>query len=440
MWLLPHLTAISGAAVRAYYRASRDGGGVPPSGPALLVANHPNSLLDPALLAWAARRPVRFLAKAPLFRHPIVGWLIRGSGSLPVYRAQDDPALMDRNEDTFRAVFDALAGASAVALFPEGISHSEPGMAPLKTGAARIALGSVARTGAAFPIIPIGLVFREKDVFRSDAHAVVGAPIEWDDIAMRGAEDRAAVRELTDRIDRGMRAITLNLARWEDEPVVRTAEAVWATTRGAEGGPAARVTRLALTADGLARLRAREDKRWDELARDVREHARLLSVLRVDPADVEADRSLSTAGRWAFRRFTLIGAAQLALAALTIALFWIPYRATDMLARALEKTRAGIATYRVLGGVVVFGVWTLGLAYAVSRLFGWVAGTASLIGVPALAIAGLYAVEHWRDTIATARRWITLRHRDPRIGALRERQRELADRLDAALAALQQNP
>ena len=68
---------------------------------------------------------------------------------------------------------------------------------------------------------------------------------------------------------------------------------------------------------------------------------------------------------------------------------------------------------------------------------GWATGLATFVGLPAVAVAGLYALEHWRDTIGTARRWITLRRRDPRVGTIRERQRELADRLDAALAALQ---
>ena len=70
---------------------------------------------------------------------------------------------------------DALASGAAVALFPEGISHSEPSLAPLKTGAARIALGAAPRAGGAFPIVPIGLVFRAKEIFRSEAHASVGA-------------------------------------------------------------------------------------------------------------------------------------------------------------------------------------------------------------------------------------------------------------------------
>ena len=108
MWLLPHFSAVSAAAVRVYYRASVDGESVPSTGPVLLVGNHPNSLFDPAFVAWVAKRPVRFLAKAPLFTNPLVGWLVRGSGSIPVYRRQDDATLMGRNDDTFRAVHDAL--------------------------------------------------------------------------------------------------------------------------------------------------------------------------------------------------------------------------------------------------------------------------------------------------------------------------------------------
>lgn len=79
-----------------------DGERVPRDGPVLLVANHPNSLLDPMLVAAAARRPVRFLAKAPLFTDKRVGWLMRAVGAIPVYRRSDDPAQMERNEEMFR--------------------------------------------------------------------------------------------------------------------------------------------------------------------------------------------------------------------------------------------------------------------------------------------------------------------------------------------------
>ncbi|MGI9189188.1 MAG: hypothetical protein ACR2F9_03500 [Longimicrobiaceae bacterium] len=66
MWLLPLFSRVSLAAARTFYRLEVAGGAVPPEGPVLLVANHPNSLFDPALVAAVARRPVRFLAQAPL--------------------------------------------------------------------------------------------------------------------------------------------------------------------------------------------------------------------------------------------------------------------------------------------------------------------------------------------------------------------------------------
>ena len=435
MWLLPHLSAVSGAAVRVYYRASRSGEAVPRSGPVLLVGNHPNSLLDPAFLAWVARRPVRFLAKATLFTDPLVGWIIRASGSIPVYRKQDDPALMDRNEDTFRAVHAARAGGSAVALFPEGTSHSDPTLAPLKTGAARIALGAAGQIGGAFPIIPVGLVFRAKDRFRSQAHAVVGTALAWDDLAARGVDDREAVHELTARIDRAMRGVTLNLARWEDEPVVRTAEAVWAATHGAGDAPETRVARLAVTTDALAALRAGGDAQWDRLARDVREHARVLRALGVRPRDVQLDTNIGAAARWALRRFTIGGTLGGAAAALAIALFWLPYRVTGFAVARMHTEKDTQSTYRVFAGFVVFTSWIVALAGLTLAAFGWLAGAVALVALPALAIAGLHGAERWRWTLATARNWMLLRRGDPRIASLRDRQLDLSRRLDAALAA-----
>jgi glycerol-3-phosphate O-acyltransferase/dihydroxyacetone phosphate acyltransferase len=128
-WLMP---VISHLGVRSYYRVTLSGSRVPTEGPVLLVANHNNSLVDPALVVVAAERNVRFLAKEPLFRDRLIGWLIRAVGSVPVYRQQDDPAKLAQNLDSFRDVHAVLAGGDAVGIFPEGISHSASQLAPLK--------------------------------------------------------------------------------------------------------------------------------------------------------------------------------------------------------------------------------------------------------------------------------------------------------------------
>ena len=117
MWLHPWVHRISRAAAGIYYRMSTAGPRVPRRGPVLLVANHPNALLDPVLVAAAARRPVRFLAKAPLFAIPVVGAVVRAAGSIPVYRQQDDKSLTGRNADSLRAAQEELA--AGIYLEPE---------------------------------------------------------------------------------------------------------------------------------------------------------------------------------------------------------------------------------------------------------------------------------------------------------------------------------
>src|SRR5688500_6941161 len=188
MWLHPWVHRISRAAAGIYYRMSTAGPSVPRRGPVLLIANHPNALLDPVLVAAAARRPVRFLAKAPLFAMPVLGALVRAPGAIPVSRQQDDKTATGRNADSLRDAPAALAAG-------------------------------------AVPVIALGFVLREKDTFRSEALVVAGEPVRWDDLAGRGPDDVEAARDLTARLDAALRDVTVNLEHWADRPIVECAEA-----------------------------------------------------------------------------------------------------------------------------------------------------------------------------------------------------------------------
>lgn len=271
---------------------------------------------------------MRFLAKAPLFADWKIGWLVKASGAIPVYRRVDDPGQMDRNVDMFRAVHAALARGSAVGIFPEGLSHSEPALAPLKTGAARIALGAHALTRRTFPIVPVGLVFRQKDVFRSEALALTGEPVPWDDLAARGMEDAEAARALTERIGEALRAVTVNLERWQDQPLVDCAVRVWEAERGTPPDPADRVARLEVTTRILADVRRRGDLAAAALARDVEGHRRRLARLRLRPADLVADVGLPRGVSWTARRVPLLMPLAAVVAFAGFLLFWAPYRLT----------------------------------------------------------------------------------------------------------------
>jgi glycerol-3-phosphate O-acyltransferase / dihydroxyacetone phosphate acyltransferase len=428
VWLLPVFSPVSSLAVRTFYRLTVSGGTVPEEGPVLLVANHPNSLMDPALVSAVAGRPVRFLAKAPLFTDPLVGFLVRGSGSLPVYRHSDGAGDVSKNEDTFRAVHAALAEGAAVAIFPEGMSHSEPSLAPLKTGAARIALGGAALLGRALPIVPVGLVFRRKETFRSEALAIVGEPVDWADLAARGVDDHDAVRELTARLEDALHAVTLNLERWEDAPLVEMAEAVFSAEIKTDPSAAARVARLKRTTDALARLRGERPGAWEALARDVHAHARLLRVLKMTPVEVKASASAAEAARWTFRQLTVLRSL-LPVAAIGFVLYYVPYRLTGILEARAKPAQDIRATYKALMGAALHIAWTIVLAVVAGVLFGWIAGVAALVVLPVVAFLTVIVVDMWRRASGEARRFFVRARRGEALLELRERQRALAQRL-----------
>ena len=222
------------------------------------MANHPNSLLDPTLVAASTDRPVRFLAKAPLFTDMKIGWLMKAAGAIPVYRRSDDPSLMSRNEDAFRAVFEVLGDGAVVGIFPEGISHSEVfDGAPEDRCRADRAWRCIERVGARFQSCRSDLSFRDKDTFRSDAFVVRGPPLAWDDLAARGPDDVDAVRELTSRIDTALRSVTINLGSWEDRPIVECAVRIWEAEKGTPSRDAERLSRMEFTT-GRAGARSRE--------------------------------------------------------------------------------------------------------------------------------------------------------------------------------------
>jgi glycerol-3-phosphate O-acyltransferase / dihydroxyacetone phosphate acyltransferase len=433
MWLLPFLPRIARFALRVYYRLDTAGPAVPASGPVLLVANHPNSLLDAAFVAGAARRPVRFLAKAPLFEDRLVGWLVRAAGAVPVYRAMDDPGQTARNAEAFEAVHAALAAGAAVGIFPEGISHSQPSLVSLRTGAARIALGAAELHGTAFPVIPVGIILRQKERFRSEALVLVGEPVDWNDLARQGAQP-TAVREMTRRIDRSIRDVTVNLERWEDEPLVQGAVEVWTVETGRAPEPAQRVAWTREAAETLARLRRTGDPTWTPVARDLERHLRALRVLRFNPADIREAASLPAAARWTLHKlvlFTIFGIP----GALGVVLFWIPYRVTGALearARVLHDVRA---TFRVLVGGVLFTSWTVMLILVAAMLAGWTAAGLALLLLPILGILALALRDRASDARFAAIRFLRLR-RAARVDELRERQRGLAERLARLREAL----
>jgi len=105
---------------------------LPAQGGAIVVANHISGL-DPLLLAAASPRPLRFLIAKEYYDNPLLTWLYRLAGCIPVERT-------GKPEQAFKAALQALRDGEVVALFPQGgIHHPKRLPTRLKTGAVRLA-------------------------------------------------------------------------------------------------------------------------------------------------------------------------------------------------------------------------------------------------------------------------------------------------------------
>jgi hypothetical protein len=127
-------------------------------------------------------------AKATLTENPLIALLFRMLGVVPLRRISDEVrkstgASVDRSRNTeaFREIMDVLERRGAVLIFPEGKSHNELGLEPLRSGLARLALQ--ARNERSIPgvrILPVGLVFENKGVPGTIAGVNIAEPIEID--------------------------------------------------------------------------------------------------------------------------------------------------------------------------------------------------------------------------------------------------------------------
>ncbi|MBI3511994.1 MAG: 1-acyl-sn-glycerol-3-phosphate acyltransferase [Bacteroidetes bacterium] len=176
---------------------------VPAHGPLLICANHPGAFLDPIVIASLVNRKVFFLAKGSVFKGGFAKWFLPKLNVIPVYRAQDDPTQMHKNQETFIRCFEHLGKGGTILIFPEGISITERKLRPLKTGAARIAIGAEEKYGSKLNvhIQCVGLNYEDPHTFRRDVFVGFAEPIRVNDfIEENKTQGFEAAEKLTEEI------------------------------------------------------------------------------------------------------------------------------------------------------------------------------------------------------------------------------------------------
>ena len=395
------IVAVLKLALRIYFQRIEITGleHVPLETPVIFVLNHPNALVDPVFLLCLAPRKISFLAKAPLFRMPVLGYLVKALDSLPVYRRQDEGEDLTKNQETFVAARKLLATGGTIGICPEGVSHDEPGLRPIKTGAARIALAAVS-TGEVsnLKIVPAGLYYTSKTRFRSDALLYFGIPIDVEPVTLEpnGIPPREAVRQLSSQIERALREVILDARHEEQLQTTARAERIFSSE--SEGGAGEslkdelRLQQRFIKAYSI--LLERQPERLRKLELRMLRFEEELNQAGMDPEELAAPASTQKVFASILQRSVLF-LLMLGPALVGAVAHYPAYKLGGFLATRLSRDSEDvISTAKIISAMLLFPLTWLLIAIWVYTAFGWVLAVLALMVVP---ISGYIAIVFFEE-------------------------------------------
>lgn len=339
--------------MRLYFRDIERMGEAPAADTAgrVFVANHTNALIDPVLVLTDAPCEISPVAKSTLWDIPGLRWLLDRAGAVPIVRRKDTP---DKAASANAAVFDKiaahLAGGGNILIFPEGTSHTEPQLAPLRTGAARMLLAAEARQGVPPTFQAVALEFDNRSDFRSRCLVLWGPVRSASDL--RGSdEDR--VREATAIMDADLRELLVEGDTHEDRlRVARVAELIATDAGDPTLGGWSNVGRA--VEDASRTLRTVDPQLVAKVASSVDAYDRELERLGVSDAQIAGTLPAAPPSPPLWLRVV-----RAPLAASGIALYAIPYWVPRWLARNADSD--AISSVKLGAALVVYPVWAAGL-------------------------------------------------------------------------------
>ena len=402
-------------ALRLFFRRIEAGGieKVPTDGAVIFVLNHPNGLIDPALVYVSLSRRVSFLAKSTLFPIAVARFLLETMEVLPIHRRIDAGADMSKNQQTFEVCHGLLAQNRCIAIFPEGISHDDTKLQPMKTGAARIALGALAvgedLRKKGLRIMAVGLYYTSKTAFRSEALIRYGETIEVEPVELdeNGEPPRREVLQLTRQIEIALRNVTLNLETAEELDTVVKAEALFSSVYENllfKQNLTETFQRLQNLAEKYKLLGQNEPEKMRLLNEKV---LRYENELRTSGLSVESLSVLQHPTAYVFRYLILRIIPLILLAPLSIvgAFIHSPAYLFSNFIGLMFKTHgddAAGSTYKILAACVFMPLTWLIVAGIIFYFFGW---QIALLTIPVTILCGYVALRS-SETLIDMRVWL----------------------------------
>ncbi|MCB9246086.1 MAG: 1-acyl-sn-glycerol-3-phosphate acyltransferase [Flavobacteriales bacterium] len=218
-------------ALRNYFREIRvfKPFGIPTKEPLIVLPNHTSAFLDPIVVAAYTPRPYYFLARGESFENPVISAIYRAVHMIPIYRPEHTPDKVQENEAIFSRCYDLLERNGCLMIFPEGVCQMEARLMPLKTGAARIALGAAARSDFRLNIslLPLGINYTNSHTLQGKLFMNFGTPINtagYRDLYMEDPVE--AARQLTAQIERDLSDLIVTVEEERDLELAKRVEEI----------------------------------------------------------------------------------------------------------------------------------------------------------------------------------------------------------------------
>jgi len=332
---------------------------VPGEGPLILVSSHPNTMMDPVMLALVSGRNPYFLGKSTLFTTPFTRWFFGKGRVLPVYRKQDAAAEMDKNEQTFIRCYEALEEGRAIVIMPEGLSQLDGTLHPIKTGTARIALGTEARNDfkLGITIVPVGINYSDPTKFNQDVYCRFGQPIDINEYRELYEEDQVeAVYQMTDRIRVALEKLTTTVRVPEAASVLSNLSKIYKQDLLLDQGlrTESKNADFSITrgmVDAIHWFHERDPEHFEDLS-----HRMKTYLAKIEGLELRDDLLSTSAGQKTLLR-RIVGATSVLLG-FPVYLWglvnnYIPYRLPRVVVRLLKPTVEFMSTYKLASGFIM---------------------------------------------------------------------------------------
>lgn len=402
------LKILIGIAIRAYFRRIkyRNIEKVPKAAPLLFCANHPSAFMDPLVVAAAVKARLHFLVRGESFRNPVAKWFYGHLNMIPVYRTDETPDEMHKNNEMFEHCHKHLASKGAILLFPEGNSKTELRLRPIKTGAARIALG--AEEAGAFElgvqIVPVGVNYSDPHTFRSDLFLNFGDPIDMREYTEAyKADPRAAVKELTERLKGVLEANTLVIENEQLDALIENIETIYkAQLRATIVDEAAR-DEFKISKDiieAVEHFQKTAPERVQTVQRMIDDYLKNLDRFQLKDKQIKPERAAVNG-----LQVTL-----LLIFGLPLFLFGalnniIPYKLTSVVSHKVVQRGDFFGSVQLLAGLLIFLLCYAGTIVTACFLLPWWAALAYAVMMP---VAGMFALYYLKVSQRLRGMWMYL--------------------------------